>query len=122
MAGEERRQSAEVELGLFRIAQEALHNVERHSSATQVVVNVTFTKHEIRLDVTASGTGFILPPGLASFAATGQLGLLGVQERAELLRGRLEIQSSPGNGTSVTASIPVAEILTSLQETPTRES
>jgi PAS domain S-box-containing protein len=109
--GEERRLSAEVELGLFRIAQEALHNVERHAGATSVAVNVIFTKHEITLDVTDNGVGFIPPPGLASFAATGQLGLLGVQERAELLRGRFEIQSSPGNGTRVTASIPVAEIV-----------
>ncbi|MDP6130655.1 MAG: histidine kinase [Dehalococcoidia bacterium] len=111
VTGEERRQSAEVELGLFRIAQEALHNVERHANANRVAVSVTFTKHEITLDVTDNGIGFIPPPGLASFAATGQLGLLGVQERAELLRGRFEIRSSPGNGTRVTASIPVAEIV-----------
>ncbi|MBI3953921.1 MAG: sensor histidine kinase, partial [Chloroflexi bacterium] len=47
------------------------------------------------------------PNGLGGFAAGGRLGLLGMQERAELLGGHLEIQSSPGNGAKIAASIPI---------------
>ncbi len=103
LIGKERRLSRDIELGMFRIAQEALWNTERHSKATKVVVTITFSQDEIGMDIKDNGLGFNVPLNLGS---SGQLGLLGMQERAELLGGKWEIQSSPGKGVITTVSIP----------------
>lgn len=105
VVGKERRLSANSELALFRIAQEALRNVEHHSRATKVTVTVTFGKTDVRLSVVDNGIGFNLPRRL-DFAASGKLGLLGMGERAESRGGQLEIKSTPGQGTLLTACIP----------------
>ncbi len=107
--GEERRLLSDEELGMFRIAQEALRNVERHAEATHVAVTITFAKHETRLKVVDNGVGFSMASPSGNVAAGGQMGLRSMQERAELLGGKLEIQSSPGNGTTVIVSVPVAD-------------
>ncbi len=109
LVGEEQRLPRDVEVGVFRIAQEALWNVERHSRASEVVVTIIFAKSEAMLRVSDNGAGFKIPPILGSFSSTGRLGLIGAQERAELLGGKLEVRSSPQNGTTVTASIPIPE-------------
>jgi len=105
VVGEEVRLPANVELAVFRIAQEALHNVERHANATRVVVTLDFTAQGVKLRVADNGTGFALPFD-SDLAATGKLGLLGMRERAESLGGRLEIRSSTEGGTQVVALIP----------------
>lgn len=107
--GEEQRLPRDTEIGLFRIAQEALWNVERHSRATEMVVTVTFAEYEAGLNIRDNGIGFNVPPVLGAFSASSQLGLLGMQERAELLGGKLEVQSSPEKGTTVIVSIPIPE-------------
>lgn len=107
VVGAERRLHPDAELGVFRIAQEALRNIERHAQATHVLVTLTFADQEARAEVRDNGVGFSLPPGTLDFAAHGQLGLLGMRERAEILGGSLEIQSSPGNGTTITVSTPI---------------
>ncbi|MBI4308507.1 MAG: PAS domain-containing sensor histidine kinase [Chloroflexi bacterium] len=109
VGGQERRLHPDTELVLFRIAQEALRNAERHAKAAHVTVSIAFAAHEARLEVLDNGIGFNLPLVVSDFAASGQLGLLGMQERAESLGGRLEVRSSPGKGTRVSASIPVAD-------------
>lgn len=106
LTGEERRLSRDIELGMFRITQEALWNTERHSRATRVVVTITFSKDEVRMKIKDDGLGFNVPPNLGT---SGHLGLLGMQERAELLGGKWEIQSSPGKGAVTTVSIPFPE-------------
>ena len=83
--------------------------MEQHSRATHVTVTIAFTEDEVRLDVLDNGVGFTVPPVPGDFIASGQLGLIGMQERAELLRGKLEIKSSPKKGTRVTASAPLGE-------------
>lgn len=107
--GEERRLPSDAELAMFRIAQEALWNVEHHARATQVTVKMTFTKNKVILDVVDNGVGFSLPPGSGDFTASGHLGLISMQERAELLGGKLEIRSSSGKGTKVTISVPLTD-------------
>jgi len=109
VAGEEWRLSSDTELGVFRIAQEALRNVERHAEATRVAVTMTFAKREARLEVVDNGVGFSMASVSGDFTTSGQLGLLSMQERAELLGGKLEIQTSPGKGTRLTVSVPVTD-------------
>ncbi|MDP2731138.1 MAG: PAS domain-containing sensor histidine kinase [Dehalococcoidales bacterium] len=107
IVGQPRRLPPDVELGVFRVVQEALSNVERHARATQVAVTITFDKDKVRLEVVDNGVGFTVPSSPGDFSASGQLGLISMQERAKLLNGKLEIQSSPNKGTRVIISIPV---------------
>ncbi len=72
-----------------------------------MVVAITFAEDKARLNIRDNGIGFNVPPVLGALSASGQLGLLGMQERAELLGGVLTVKSNPGKGTSVTVSIPI---------------
>ncbi len=106
--GERQRLSPEAELALFRIVQEALSNVRRHSQASQVVMVVEFGENRVRISVDDNGQGFELPDRTGDLAATGKLGLIGMHERARLLGGTLLIKSEPGRGTAVIADVPVS--------------
>jgi signal transduction histidine kinase len=94
--------SQETALGLFRIAQEALHNVVRHSGAAHATVKLTCEDHTLRLEVSDAGCGFT--PGATK---DGSLGLVSMRERMQLVGGRLDIQSAPGAGTRVRATAPL---------------
>ena len=96
--GEERRLSREVELALYRIAQEALNNIVHHAKAEHAMLRILFDK-EIRLEVIDNGTGFSVPKSPTEFAPKGHFGLLGMRERADLIGARLEVQSESGKGT-----------------------
>ena len=109
--GTEVRLSAPVELALYRIGQEALSNVVRHAHASQATLNITFAENLVRLKVNDDGMGFEVPVSPAEFAPTGHYGLLGLHERAEMIGGRLEIQSAPGQGTQVSLSLPLTPVV-----------
>lgn len=104
-SGEERRLTHEVELALYRIAQEALSNVVRHANATSATVSIHFDKDKIRLEVRDDGVGFQMPKSPTDFAPAGHFGLLGIHERADLIGGRLEIQSEVGQGTRLSVQL-----------------
>lgn len=97
--GVERRLASPVELALYRIVQEALSNVVRHSQATSAEVHASFTPQAVTLTVRDNGLGFTVPDSPAEMAPRGHFGLLGVRERAELIGAQLDIQSAPGRGT-----------------------
>ena len=105
--GSERRLTEEVELVLFRIAQEALRNVWRHAQATKADITVQFDKDKARITITDNGKGFSLPQAIGDQAKDGKLGLAGMQERARLIDGTLTVQSQPGEGTSITVELTV---------------
>ena len=88
-------QTPEAQLLLFRIAQEALRNVGRHSGATHVAVSLRGRRGRTTMSVTDDGCGFSLARPLSELAKDGKLGLLGMDERARLLGGSLEIRSQP---------------------------
>ena len=100
--GRERRLPHEVELSLYRIAQEALNNVARHSKATRADLIIDFDVKEIKLDVVDNGSGFDMPKSPTDFASMGHFGLLGIRERADLIGARLAIDSDLGKGTRLT--------------------
>jgi two-component system NarL family sensor kinase len=95
---------ARVEVGLYRMAQEALSNVVRHANADQAVLRLTITPTQAELVIEDDGRGFD-PLQLAE----GHFGLIGLNERARLLGGRLNLNSSPGQGTRLTARVPLKE-------------
>lgn len=104
--GEVRRLAPEVEVALYRITQEAMRNVDRHSGSTRVGVNVRFEAERILVSVEDNGNGFEVPSNLGTLVSTGKLGLLGMQERAQLTGGSLKLESHPESGTIVTIDIP----------------
>jgi len=104
--GTKRRLSSEVELTLFRIAQEALNNVRKHAQATRVVLTVEFINGAVQMTVQDDGKGFIPPKLTEHLVAVGKLGLLGMYERARLIGGMLTVESAPGQGTRVIVKVP----------------
>jgi signal transduction histidine kinase len=107
VAGEERRLSSEMELTLFRIAQEAMNNVRKHADADHVITTVELSDSAVKLIVEDNGKGFN-PPTLTDHPTTaGKLGLIGMHERARLLGGSLVVESKPGDGTRVVVNVPV---------------
>lgn len=105
-SGQERRLSREVELALYRIAQEALNNVVHHAKAKHAGLHIGFDK-EIKLEVTDDGVGFSVPKSPTDFAPSGHFGLLGMRERADLIGARLEVQSGAGGGTRLCVHLPI---------------
>jgi signal transduction histidine kinase len=97
-SGDERRLSHEVELALYRIAQESLNNVLHHAKADRATLRITFGS-EVKLEIIDNGTGFSVPKSPTDFAPSGHFGLLGMRERADLIGARLEVESEPGKGT-----------------------
>ncbi len=104
--GVERRLPPEVELCLFRIAQEALHNVEHHAFASHVTATLAYRDEEVCLTVADDGVGFQVTTPTISLASTGRFGIVGMQERVGLLGGKFRIASTPGRGTYVEACLP----------------
>ncbi|PYO70701.1 MAG: hypothetical protein DMD71_01055, partial [Gemmatimonadetes bacterium] len=94
---------ADVSTGLFRILQEALTNVARHSGANRVEVTLQQASRIVYLEVTDNGKG--LPE--AAHAGQGSLGILGMRERALLLGGFIELKGETGKGTKLTAWVPL---------------
>lgn len=106
--GTEKRLNPNVELALYRMAQEALNNVARHAQASQADLKISFTSQDVTLLVSDNGSGFDVPNSPAEFAPSGHFGLLGLHERAELIGADLEIRSSSGQGTCLTVTLRVA--------------
>jgi two-component system sensor histidine kinase UhpB len=92
----------ELAVGLFRVAQEALHNVAQHAQATSVELTLRRFEDRLELTIRDDGRGFALPN---SDFARG-LGLISMEERIRLLDGQLELRTAPGAGTSLTVQVP----------------
>jgi two-component system sensor histidine kinase DegS len=105
--GTERRLPEEMELVLFRITQEAIRNVARHSRANKSEITLDFSEQKVRVSISDDGKGFYLPERINDLSKDGKLGLLGMQERARLINGYLSIKSELGKGTNVTVDVLV---------------
>jgi two-component system NarL family sensor kinase len=91
-----------IEVGLYRIAQEALTNVFHHAGARYVALQLVMTPEHIRLSITDDGRGFE-----PADVPRDRFGLIGLNERARLLGGRLRLESSPGTGTRIEVEVPL---------------
>ncbi|MEV0996313.1 sensor histidine kinase [Nonomuraea sp. NPDC050202] len=92
--------AAGVEAALFRVAQEALANVAKHAEATRAALTLSYTDETVLLDVRDDGTGFDPQRPADGF------GLDGMRQRARSVGGTLDIESEPGQGTTVAAAVP----------------
>jgi len=104
----EQRLDPAIETACFRIVQEALTNVVRHAEARQVRVDLFARNGELELLVEDNGKGFNVPAAQARAISGQSLGLLGMEERADLAGGRMEMHSALGAGTRVRAYFPLA--------------
>ncbi|MEV4137166.1 sensor histidine kinase [Dactylosporangium sp. NPDC049742] len=105
--GEARTLHTEIEVTLFRAAQEALANVAKHAGAARVAVTLSYLDDVVMLDVRDDGAGFdpaAVPPG--GGADGSGFGLHGVRQRAERVQGTLTIESEPGDGTTLNVTVP----------------
>ncbi|MGE0594851.1 MAG: GAF domain-containing protein [Hyphomonadaceae bacterium] len=107
LALHDRRLSPAIETALYRVLQEAIINVVKHAGATRVGVILDANESEARLIVEDDGKGFAWDEPDPSASPPLRLGLLGVRERLALLGGTLEIETSPGAGTTLLIHVPL---------------
>ncbi|MDP9842094.1 sensor histidine kinase [Streptosporangium lutulentum] len=94
----------EVEITLLRVAQEALANVGRHASATRVGLTLSYMEDVVILDVRDDGSGFT--PGVTNSPDEGGFGLIAMRQRVTRLAGEFVIETAPGQGTGISATVP----------------
>ena len=99
--GDAERLGAETEVAFYRIAQEALRNAQLHAGSTRIEIMISFGADRIDMAISDNGKGFQVPMSPGEYLRSGRLGLMGMHERAQLVGGSLEIQSSPDTGTVV---------------------
>jgi len=98
--------SQNLRLNIFRIYQELMNNVIRHSAASEVSVQLTLDEAQTELEIQDNGIGFLLPTQWIELARQNHFGLVGVQERANAAGGRVIMRSQPGQGTLIRVIIP----------------
>ena len=98
---------SEVGVAMFRVAQEALTNVVRHARAESVSLRLTSHDGMLELEIQDDGRGFALDDVRARPGSS--IGLFGMTERIALVNGRIQIDSKPGRGTRVRATVPIRE-------------
>ena len=99
-----------IEVAIFRIIQEALNNVIRHANASQVFINLKIMEDTLIGSVIDNGVGFDTENQRLKHlkdSKLGGFGIYGMKQRAELLKGRLNIKSQPGKGTTLRLEIPL---------------
>jgi len=105
--GSDARAPAPVESACYRIAQEALNNATRHGKATLVLVSVESDAQRLVLAIADNGMGFDESAARQRLIRSGSMGLIGMEERAQLAGGSLGLRSAPGAGTTVSATFPL---------------
>ena len=103
--GDEKRLSSWTEIALYRVVQEALNNIKRHSAAQSAFVQLEFGKEQLKLTITDDGKGFQMLQRIEEIPLHGKLGLIGIRQRISLLDGHFEIRSQPGAGTELKITI-----------------
>jgi signal transduction histidine kinase len=106
ITGEEHQMSSLAEVNLFRIAQEAIHNIQRHARAKTGRIALEFTEGVVTLEVTDDGTGFLPPERYASYVSKNKLGIIGIEQRVLSVGGSMLLESAPGKGTRLRVTIP----------------
>ncbi|HOE71130.1 MAG TPA: sensor histidine kinase [Brevefilum sp.] len=103
--GQERGMDTQKAMSVYRIVQESLNNVIRHAEAKHAWVELDFAVSEVFVQIRDDGKGFVVPANPAEFPEKGHFGLLGLQERAEIINAELKILSTPGQGTIITLQV-----------------
>lgn len=105
--GREARLPSGMEVAVYRLVQEAFSNVYKHANASYVSLEVTFQAKMVKITVQDNGDGFDVGIVEAKMSKGVNFGMIGMQERVELLEGRLDIDSQKGEGTKISILIPI---------------
>ena len=100
--------SGELNITLFRIVQEAVNNISRHAHAENACIRLGLDQDEVFLDIKDDGIGFQVSGNTAEAINLNHWGLAGIQERINLVNGRLIVESAPGKGTHLRVLAPLS--------------
>lgn len=109
ISGVQRRIPVDQEMMLYRMVQESLNNIIRHARVQTAEIMLEFNHHDLRLSIIDQGAGFEMPDHPIDLSRQGHFGLLGLQERAELIGAALEIHSVRGQGTRIRVTLPFSD-------------
>lgn len=98
--------SPTISVSAFRIIQESLNNIARHSNADKVTIDIKFEEKVLKLDIVDNGEGFDLEMAREKMVIGASFGITGMQERVSMLNGSFDIQTKPGKGTKISIKIP----------------
>jgi len=101
------RLPSSMEIAVYRVVQETLTNVRKHANATKVNLRLQFQPEKLLVEIRDNGRGFDLSQTLDSAISVGHMGLLGMKQRVEMLRGDIKIKTGEGAGTAVILSLPI---------------
>lgn len=101
------RLPAHIETAVFRIVQEAVNNIAKHSHAQHAEIGLSFPDETARIVISDDGKGFDVQDQLRRQATDGGVGLAGMRERVSLLSGSMEVRSSPASGTVIEVEVPI---------------
>ena len=104
VSGDPYRLQSDVEIGIYRLIQEALHNITTHAKATQAEIHLEFSKEKVCVSIRDNGIGFDLERFVT--APGEHLGLIGMKERAQCIGGQIDIQSKQDHGTRIVLTVP----------------
>jgi PAS domain S-box-containing protein len=107
-----KRLPPDIEITCFRVSQEALTNIIKHAKASDVEINLFYKNDDLNLQIKDDGVGFNFFSAIQKGLKGESMGLLGMQERVELIGGRIKINSKPGGGTQINVVFP-SEVLNS---------
>ncbi len=105
--GRVRKLESQLAITLFRVIQEATHNIAKHADAKSVNISLHFMKSLIKITVTDDGRGFDVEEAMTTRDRPRGLGILGMKERGQLMEGNLDIRSRLGGGTEIDIEIPL---------------
>jgi signal transduction histidine kinase len=106
-SGEFDRLPHNAEVAIFTIVQEAITNAKKHARASRIDIEVTPTDDKLTVVVRDNGVGFDQTAVTDRYDERGSLGMLNMQERAEIVNGTLSLESKPGQGTTITLQLPI---------------
>ncbi len=110
VVGEEHKMSSLSEVTAFRVVQEAIGNIQRHAQAKKGAVTLEFDEERLFLEVKDYGIGFQPPERLGTYVSESKLGMMGMEQRILSIGGELDVESTPGRGTVIRATIPYAAL------------
>jgi signal transduction histidine kinase len=101
VTGEVRKLDTKIQTNIFRVVQEALSNIKRHSKASEALVALTFTEKSLQIKIQDNGQGFDSKKGATIVAGEKNFGLIGMQERVEAMSGKFNIRTKSNKGTTL---------------------
>ncbi len=107
---------------IFYIVEEAVGNARKHAEAELISIDVQRQSDVVVVDISDNGVGFDADAVNSNYDQRGSLGMVNMRERTELLDGRLRIDSTEGNGTTITIVVPIKEVTRTVSKSKSRQS